>query len=256
MEWYFGYPPVENNVLNWGARAIYQRGTLDFLPDRQQFSEYKGGKHKELRQAMADAFNQIILPRLKEFLPYMPGHSGEFVELVFDFPAGPGDDKLVLRACPNSSHGYLYLSIGLVPMAFVPKQETYPKGYKTLEERQRLEEEGCKERDHFDDLLKKDRQRRSSSKKAFNQEMENRIANATRKEPDEVLDPGDHFRLWANQAYRDAFCLKVDGDQSLCEYFMPSGKRQLIVYGRIVCSSESPNYKTYSEKSLPKKWRS
>ncbi len=251
----FGYEPIKGSVLTWGARAIYKNGELDILLDRQQFSDYRD---KRLVKAMAQRIFDFLLERLKEeFLHYMPPSSGEFVRLVFDFPDGPGNDKLVLCGSPNASFGYFYISVGLVTMADIP-EEVYPTGYKTPEELKKLAEQGEVERKRWEEIQEAERQQRRQerlTRRNNEAAIASRVAEATTRLHGDELHPGDHFHLWANQAYRDAFCLKVVGGQALAEYFMPNGKRQLVVISKIVDESEDVSRKTYPESKLPKKWR-
>lgn len=128
---WFGYPPLDNSLFAWGARAIFHpsdKFPLDILWDRQG--------HKLDRDTQKDAYrqfvnfvNQTALPTLQELAHYFdPSDEGKFV-WHFDWPH---DSNLLVVAMgsPNSSYGYFYLSVNLVPKEGAP-EVVQPRGYRT-----------------------------------------------------------------------------------------------------------------------------
>lgn len=115
----FGYPPIKENVLWFGARCIYRQPTnrkeatyaLDFVPGRYQYSSLD---NMPLAKAMDEQIRKEVLPHLQELLPNIGPASTEYVELSFTANFRP-NHKLILRGSPNGSCGYFYLSVSLVP---------------------------------------------------------------------------------------------------------------------------------------------
>ncbi len=255
----FGFPPVKGFILAWGARAIYKRPAnkefaktaLDFLPDRQQLSDYNHPqKHEFARQ-----INEACLPRLHELLPYMDGGSDERVELIFeaDFALGK---KIVLRGSPNASFGYFYLSASLVTHDLAPKGETYPERYRTPEQVAGDEKSAAIKASELDAMLQRDREARMRERakgKDRAREMAARIEESRHRECGDSLEAGDHVRMFANQADRDGFVVAVTDDRALVEYHMPNGNRHLR-------EVTNPFYydmdqKTINKNRLPKRWK-
>jgi hypothetical protein len=93
----------------WGARAIFLRRELDFLPDRQQAI----GSEKA-RIILGKWIAKTALPRLKKHI--RENRWDGATRDVFEFHAGPCS----LKASPNGSHGYMYLTATLRGSESVP----------------------------------------------------------------------------------------------------------------------------------------
>jgi len=93
----FGHPiPDCTPIRSWGARAIYQRGNIDLLHDRQS---YVGDDD----QSFVKWLNERALPWLRAEVKRIGLGSDDPQELVLH------EFKYELRASTHSSYGYLYI---------------------------------------------------------------------------------------------------------------------------------------------------
>jgi len=110
----FGYVPAIDEALSdgariaWGARAIWQRGSVDILPDRQSWYGPSGDDPVERKQ-FASELNKILRVawlRARELYDTVDdfGADGAGVYTLYD------DDKICITASPNASYGYLYIA--------------------------------------------------------------------------------------------------------------------------------------------------
>ena len=109
----WGYP-IENAVVYWGARAIYQDycgGHIDLLPDRQSF---ECPADKEQAKPFLKWLDKVALPWLRKIVKKeRPAVSSE---RVFELVEG----AFVLRASCRASYGYMY--IGAAQLAAQPQE--------------------------------------------------------------------------------------------------------------------------------------
>ena len=104
------HPLPEGEYLAvWGARAIFQHRELDFLHDRQQAL----GSEKA-RALLGKWIARTALPRLKKHIRENRWDSAS--REVFELNIGP----CTLKASPNGSHGYMYLTATLRGSETVP----------------------------------------------------------------------------------------------------------------------------------------
>jgi hypothetical protein len=100
MDWFFGRkPPVRSDdtvPVHWGARAIFKRGVIDILYDRQQM--IAGDEQERMNLA---AWINASMPKLEKLVKRMNGSESTVVE--FD------DGGYHMEASPQSSYGYLYI---------------------------------------------------------------------------------------------------------------------------------------------------
>jgi hypothetical protein len=87
-------------VMAWGARAIFQNGTLDFLYDRQQVTDGNALSKARLLKWV----DSRAIPLLKVWIKdncVSPSAAIQFEHQEF---------KYIMRASPNQSHGYMYIT--------------------------------------------------------------------------------------------------------------------------------------------------
>jgi hypothetical protein len=96
VSWGRSAPEGTNNDAAWGARAIFQRGFIDLLPDRQDVA---GTRENVL--TLNKWINSVGLKRLNKLVERLSGSSSE----VVSFDDGP----FHIEASPQSSYGYLYI---------------------------------------------------------------------------------------------------------------------------------------------------
>jgi len=101
--------PEDECLAVWGARAIFLRGELDFLPDRQQALG-----SETARRLLGKWIARTALPRLKKHIRENRWDSAS--REVFELNIGP----CTLKASPNGSHGYMYLTATLRGSESVP----------------------------------------------------------------------------------------------------------------------------------------
>lgn len=99
----WGLPPAVDGGYHWSARAIYRDGTIDLLWDRQGFEGHLPLPGALL--ALQTWINEKALPFLRhvaagEDAPY----PSERREITIK------GDGFALRANPQASYGYLYMS--------------------------------------------------------------------------------------------------------------------------------------------------
>ena len=97
----WGLTPPTNVTYAWGARAIYQNGTIDLLWDRQSMS---GTCSEEERKELAAWLDDKALLYLRSLCRYGNGPDGSSAEVV-----EVRGDGFTLLASPRKSYGYLYL---------------------------------------------------------------------------------------------------------------------------------------------------
>lgn len=97
-------------VRSWGARAIFQGGRVDLLPDRQQYVPADGDVEwvpYKYEPAFIHWLNTKGLPWLRENVGHLASDSQEEVRLE--------DDRYLLVASPQGSCGYLYIGAAEYP---------------------------------------------------------------------------------------------------------------------------------------------
>lgn len=129
MTTWFGYEPLDNSVLAWGARTIFHHGTdlpLETLWDRQGHLFDPATQEDAYRQ-FASYINKTVLPKLQEVANYYDPSDHSLLVLHFDWPHDP-DLLVVAMGSPKGSYGYFYLSVNLVPKEGAP-EVVLPRGY-------------------------------------------------------------------------------------------------------------------------------
>jgi hypothetical protein len=98
----FGYNPVpESAIAAFGARTIYNGRSFDFVPNRCDWAGEDEGQEK-LRKLMDESFwDHLQRLAVERFFGY--GDSSEVKQGTFN--------GLNFIASPNSSFGYLYLTV-------------------------------------------------------------------------------------------------------------------------------------------------
>jgi hypothetical protein len=101
----WGLAPAPGTRYHWSARAIYRDGTVDLLHDRQGI---EGTASPEERKALCHWLDVVGLPLLRKLCAGRDAPSPrERHEVTVGNVNAPG---YTLRANPNASAGYLYLS--------------------------------------------------------------------------------------------------------------------------------------------------
>lgn len=239
----------DNSILVWTARAIFQDSDrpLDLLPDRQWT---KGPEDDDLRHRFSNVMNGTVLPVLNELARkhFYRDSADRFVR-HFDWPH---DNALVVVAAgtPNRSHGYFYLAVSLVQRDQAMAEEKCD-GEKREEKRQRDVALREQEDARMAPIVAEDNRQRRQRARTISEAVEARMEAADHKDDDDAdLEVGDHFYFDANQADRHAFVLAVDGDEAIAEYFMPQGRRFIVVVDR----EDHRKIRNYSEDKVPRKW--
>jgi hypothetical protein len=121
---WFGLRPPETAAFAWGARAIVGwggspyggRADLDLVWNRQQCSHPhpQTGAHAELHAELDGYFLPLLRQRMASGdRALIAGSSTEVTEIK--------SGRVTLRACPNGSHGYLYIC------AYVEREDLTPE---------------------------------------------------------------------------------------------------------------------------------
>lgn len=112
---WFGMPPLPEARLAWGARAIFERGELDFLFDRQGF------KHddEESIKPFLRFINKKIIPWLRRAARLLSSDSSRTFVKHFDHD---GQVAVVVMS-PRASYGYMYVAVSLVPPSAAPAED-------------------------------------------------------------------------------------------------------------------------------------
>lgn len=92
----FGRHPTTDVAAAWGARAIFTRGSIDILYDRQQMTG-----DPEARHILAGWVDTVGLPKLAELTKRLRGSETSVVEW--------DDGEFHIEASPQASYGYLYI---------------------------------------------------------------------------------------------------------------------------------------------------
>lgn len=88
-------------VATWGARAIFQRGNIDILHDRQSWTVPNAEEDQSRRKQLQQWINSTGMPWLCERVKSVNPSGTEIVN--FD------DGQFHIEASPQSSCGYLYI---------------------------------------------------------------------------------------------------------------------------------------------------
>jgi len=92
-------PPVGYDGPAWGARAIYRGRAVDILPNRQGFA----GPEGKPREALLSWINRTALPKIRAMVKAQSLDGSTREVISFD------SRGYHIEACPQASHGYLYL---------------------------------------------------------------------------------------------------------------------------------------------------
>lgn len=108
----WGYRPFRSidTLAVYGARTIFQNGSIEFLHDRQQFLGSEAAK-----SVLCKWINSKALPELKKYIREKGWTTA--TEEVFSFEKG----AFAMDASPRASYGYIYLT------AYLKGLETFPK---------------------------------------------------------------------------------------------------------------------------------
>lgn len=112
---WFGMPPLPEAKMAWGARAIFERGELDFLPDRQGF-KHEG---EESIKAFVRFVNKKIIPWMRRAARLLSSNSSRTFTKHFDFDG----QVVVVVMSPRASYGYIYIAVSLVPASVAPPED-------------------------------------------------------------------------------------------------------------------------------------
>lgn len=257
---WFGAKPQDNSLLCWGCRAIFQRGELDILFDRQGIqidgkcpTEDLKGEVKDRWEQFASTINESVLPTLRQLAKLFSNDSKDHYIKHFEWPH---DDSLVMVAMgsPNASYGYFYISVSLVRKTDAVDEHKCEEQLRQerYEQRQR---EAEAENERLRPLIRAQMREQRRQALVTRMEVEERIVGRHPKQDGQTLVAGDYVEIEANQGFRPAFVLAVgegdDAHMALVEYFMPMGKR---LY-RLLNMRNHDDNRSASEKSLPKKWK-
>lgn len=114
----WGLPPAAGIAYHWSARAIYRDGAIDTLWDRQGI---EGECSDEERAALVAWLDDLGFPALRAAVKAEMLGPNERREISI---AGDG---FRLRANPNRSYGYLYMSAAPDPTAIGPTPKPPPQ---------------------------------------------------------------------------------------------------------------------------------
>jgi hypothetical protein len=103
-------------LVSWSARAIYKPSTdypIDLLPDRQGMD----GGTDDQRHDLQNWLNLRALPELKRLVKEQNiSTDSQEVVVIREF-------KYELKASPNGSYGYLYITAGELPVTEIGRRE-------------------------------------------------------------------------------------------------------------------------------------
>jgi cytoskeleton bundling-enhancing protein CbeA-like protein len=94
LEW--GLQPPEGVMACWGARAIFSRGTIDLLPDRQGVA----GQQEDIKP-LVSWLNSKGLPAMRKAVKALGADEHKEVKVR--------SGGFTLVANPRASYGYLYM---------------------------------------------------------------------------------------------------------------------------------------------------
>ena len=265
---WFGYAAVPKAKAAWGARAIFKPhldSPLDLLPDRQGYmvdceklrDDWPSDRKKQYEKRWEDFRNLLkkaeAVEKLQEISKNFNSDSKD--KFVRRFPCAEEGMVLVAQGSPNASCGYFYLSVSLVeekdaPEDLLCESEQF---YVRREEEARKREA---ENERLRPIIRKQMREEREQAALLHSQIEARIAGRSPKNSNSRLEAGDYLETYANQDYRPAFVLAVDGDKALIEYFMPMGMRCMWIVEKIgSVGFDFDNGKSVSEKRMTKKWK-
>ena len=222
----FGYAAPAHALANWGARAIWRKGSdkpLDILPDRQMH-EHLGRPEKY--KLFIDVINQKnVLPLLQQLAAECDESGDYFCEIIPLSNDWVGHSLILQGTCHN--HGdYFYVGCALVTNdCTIPAQKS--KGSQALAVQKFQQERYEEERRRIAVLAKLGRKQEREKAKDAKRKVEELLKIAQHKNAGERLEVGDHLKVWANQGDRDAIVLALSGEEALIRYFMPNGREFL-----------------------------
>jgi len=112
---WFGMPPLPEATMAWGARAIFERGELDFLPNRQGFKHSGEQSVKPFIRFV----NKKVIPWMRRAARLLSSDSSRTFTKHFDFEG----QVVVVVMSPRASYGYLYVAVSLVPASCAPAED-------------------------------------------------------------------------------------------------------------------------------------
>jgi hypothetical protein len=251
----FGYSPLASSLISWGARAIFNSRSdrpLDLLPDRQQIS--RDGQSDEQVAKFLRVINtdKKIVEWMQSVAKHFSPDSSEKFCRVYSYDDGLA---LVAQGSPQSSYGYFYLSISLVPVSDIPN-DIRPD---IVAENDRLDRQQ-REREYEQRNAEYAREHRAGAagrraeKKAAHSQFDaqgwcDMVAG-------EAFVPGMRCTINANQADRDAVCIDVSQTGALLQYIMPNGRRFLWEVALIAPATGTDIccIRTMSSTSLPSRY--
>lgn len=249
---WFGYQPLEQAVLAWGARAIFQTRNeqypLDILWDRQghKFPDTEEGK--AAYKQFADFINKEVLPDLQKLAHYFDSASSDKFCKHFPWPHDPSY-VVVAQGSPNASYGYFYIAVSLVLLGVAP-DEAKPPRQQAQEEYAQRQQEWAVEQERLNKLSKQQSKQNRINAKAKLKEFRTRWDNEPKRHG-EHLESGDCVRVFVNQGLRDAVVIAAEGRTALIEYIMPNGGTKL---GEIDIQTQDYLH-SVNRNRLPAKWK-
>jgi 23S rRNA pseudoU1915 N3-methylase RlmH len=220
----FGYAAPAHALCNWGARAIWRKGSdkpLDILPDRQMHDDFGDPEQYKLFVNIINQNN--VLPRLQQLAAECDETGDYFCEIV---PLQNDCYSLVLQGTCHNYGDYFYVGCALVYNPHLPASRK-SKGSDAIAYQKIQEAEYEKERQRIAVLAKLSRKQEREKAKDAMRKVEEIKKIAQHKNAGETLEVGDHLRVWANQGDRDAIVLAIAGQEALIRYFMPNGREFL-----------------------------
>ena len=222
----FGYAAPAHAICNWGARAIWRKGSdkpLDILPDRQMHEDFG---NPEKYKIFIDVLNQNnVLPRIQQ-LAAECDESGDYFCEIIPLQNDWFGYSMVLQGTCHNFGDYFYVGCALLPNDHLPVSRK-SKGSDAIAYQKIREAEYEKERQRIAVLAKLGRKQEKEKAKDAMRKVEEIKKISQHKNAGETLEIGDHLRVWANQGDRDAVVLGIAGEEALIRYFMPNGREFL-----------------------------